>query len=142
VGNSSRPASRSVILNLMQRHVVSRDDQRNHTNYLKPILQQLSAATVIADREFRLRLNVPDNYTNYRMGIFTLFDRNLEEKYPFQYVNIQDVRHMDWVLSHLRSNDYSAIYQSFDKVLLDILPTSSKSFCPGVIADIFESSYI
>jgi hypothetical protein len=117
VGNSSRPASRSVILNLMQRHLVSREEQRNHTNYLKPIIQQLSAITVIADREFRLRLNVPDNYTNYRMGILALFNRELEEKYPFRYVKLEDVRHMDWVLSHLRSNDYSAVYQNFGKVL-------------------------
>lgn len=111
VGNSSRPASRSVILNLMQRHVVSRDERRSHTNYLKPIFEQLSALTIEEDIEFRLRLRVPDNYQNYRMSIFTVFNRDLEQKYPYRYVNLDDVTHMHWVLSHLRSDDYSMIWK-------------------------------
>jgi hypothetical protein len=127
VGNTSKAASRGFILNLLQRHVVTREELHNHTKYLKEIFEMISAISIFDDRYMMKRLQVPDNYKNYRINLaFGLFDSKVRQEHPYEYIEIENVSHVDWALSHLESEEYQSIHDQF-AVIEESVKTYNKS---------------
>lgn len=118
VGNTSQPASRSFILNLIQRHIVTREELHNHTKYLRTNFELLTALNIFDDRYLIKRIQVPNNYNNYRINVnLGLFDSKIRQDYPYDYVNLTDIPHMDWVFSHLQTEEYEIINGQYLHIL-------------------------
>jgi hypothetical protein len=109
VSNSSKPAGRSVILNLAMNKMVSRDELHRHTEYLTRIYERLTGLNYNTRYEF-IRLEVPDDYNQYKLRVLYLNLTNPGGD-PTTYSDIKYLKHLDWAISHLTHDEYFKIHQ-------------------------------
>jgi hypothetical protein len=102
VSNSNKPAGRSVILNLALNKMVSREELHRHTEYLTGIYERLTGLRHYWRYEF-ISLEVPHDYNLYKQRLLLL---NNPEADPTIYGDIKYLKHLDWAISHLTSNEY------------------------------------
>jgi hypothetical protein len=102
VSNSNKPAGRSVILDLALNKMVSREELHRHTEYLTGIYEKLTGLRHYWRYEF-ISLEVPHDYNLYKQRLLLL---NNPEADPTIYGDIKYLKHLDWAISHLTSNEY------------------------------------
>jgi hypothetical protein len=110
--NSSKPAGRSVILNLAMTKMVSREELHSHTGYLSKIYERLTGIRYYTRYEF-IFLEVPDDYNQYKQGSFYSSDPNADRT---RYSDIKYLKHLNWALSHLTQDEYRQINQSWSEI--------------------------
>jgi hypothetical protein len=109
VADSSKPASRSVILNLAMTKMVSREELHHHTEYLTKIYERLTGLRYSRRHEF-ISLEVPDDYNQYKQGSYIFPNSDVDST---RYSDIEHLKHLDWALSHLSHDEYLQINQSW-----------------------------
>jgi hypothetical protein len=111
IGNSSKPATRSIILNLAVSKTVSREDKKQHTDYLKEIYKKLTGIKYNTSSNGLIYLEVPENYNDYRVAYIL---GNVEQ--PPRYNDVKYLKHLDWAISHLKHEEYAPINQDWSKI--------------------------
>ena len=114
VGSSSRPAQRSLILHYLRHHIISREEILNHTKYINNIFKQMTYLTFSENDFYVLSLVVPKDYGEFGLELVGS-DRKLD------YIEIKDVKHYDWAVSHLSDSIYKNIFKSYQEFETEII---------------------
>ena len=112
-GPSTRQATRSVIMNLAIHKLVSREEIRQHTDYLKEIYRRLIGISIHYTSRCTIYLEIPDDYIQYRNRIIYL---QMHEADATTYQDIRKVKHFDWAIAHMKHDEYSHIYEDWIKI--------------------------
>lgn len=52
---------------------------------------------------------MPDDYDDYRTNVFSFGSDENRQEFPYNDVDLDSVRHMDWAISHLAHEEYEVI---------------------------------
>jgi hypothetical protein len=90
------------------------EEKKKHSDYLNEILKKLSAIRYTTKPDRTLSLEVPKDYNDYLKSMAALmYSAGLEHPYPVMWTGIKYIDHSEWVLSHLKHQDYKHINQSW-----------------------------
>jgi hypothetical protein len=109
IADSSKPASRSVFLNLAMTKMISREELHSHTEYLTRIYERLTGLRYYERYEF-IFLQIPDDYNQYKQGLYIFPNSDVDST---RYSDIKYLKHLDWALLHLSHDEYRQINQSW-----------------------------
>jgi hypothetical protein len=121
VGSSSRAAQRSLILHYLRHHIISRDELLNHTKYINNIFKQMIGLTFSEKSLYYLSLVVPKDYGEFGQRLVDI-NKNIE------YIEIKDIKHYDWAISHLHDRKYENIFNSYDEFEAEVIKYNKLMF--------------
>jgi hypothetical protein len=125
IGNSSKPATRSTILNLAANKIISRDVILQHTKYLEEIYKKLTGIRP-HPKNGLLSLEAPTNYNDYLSNILFIFGH---EGTPVDYVDIKYMKHTDWAWKEILEliAKYTEITNSMKSTIEEFIADKMKS---------------
>ena len=149
IGNTTKPATRSVILNLAMNKIVSRDEIIRHTNYLKEIYRKFTAVRP-ARIYGLLTLEVPTSYEDYVKSLNAVLLSSVthtETHVSATFRDFIDITHSNWAISHLLTDPEYANMNKNWQDLIELrseykeIANSIKSKIDALVADSMKQHY-
>jgi Putative DNA-binding domain len=90
------------------------EERKKHSAYFNEILRKLSVISYSTKPNKTLFLEVPTDYNDYIRNMATImFSAGSEKPYPVRWTDIKYLDHLEWVLSHLKHQEYNHIHQTW-----------------------------
>jgi len=113
IGESTKRASRSIILSLYSSHNVPWDLKLKHFQYIIEVLDKLAYCKMILENS-KYVIEVPNNVHDYRVALVTFMDELTKKSLDAETHDIRHLNHLDWAISHLRT--YGREYELWERI--------------------------
>lgn len=120
IDGTSRPATRSMVLALVNSHIISSDNREEHKKYITNILKKIKNLEIKKENHDKYYLEVPYDVQEYEDSrIRPFFGEEYENKTAFMQP-LERLKHRDWAVSHLLYFEYEKIYEAYNSILSSV----------------------
>ena len=122
IDGTSRPASRSVILAMMNNHIISQDKRDEHKNYIISIFEKLKNLEIKKENYDKYHISVPysvEEYENYFIDVISPV-KSEDHVAPPSMQPLERLLHLEWAISHLKDLEYKKPFVLYDRILNNV----------------------